>query len=693
MSLRRLSLVSLAAFVAGCAASAGESDGPVGQTEEASTVCASGATTEGVDVSSYQPNTNWQQVAASGRGFAIVKATEGTTYTDPTFHANWSGMKAAGMVRGAYHFFHPSDDPIAQADYFTGVMGALGQGDLGGALDLEVTDGVAGATVVARAKSFLQRVEQNTGKVPLIYTSPGFWDGLGGDKSGFEHYTLWIAHWGVNCPDVPSPWTTWKFWQYADNGSVPGVSGGVDHDVFNGSKAALQAFAGSTPDPGIAQVNGNDSLSLVNWESDKHAELFVKKPNGDVLHTWTHATTDTWNAPDTLDGNATCGFGSVMWPSPYSYAEVVAPLAPNGNVGHLWWVSGQGWNTFHDLGGMGLDHVSTVIWPDTHAELFALGADGAIWHDYFVFASSDWSGWTSMGGANLVTGAGVIRWQDGHVELFATDAQGAAWHNWSGNYQGGWHGWDSLGGQLASRPVPVRWADGHVEVFARGLDGHLYHTWWHANAWEPFQVIDASTKILGEPSAIVNPKGNGGVQGPEVFARREDGKVVHLWWDGMAWTDFKKLDDQAAGGDPFGWVRGDGAAEVFVIDDQGDLVKDYHDPANGWSGWAPLASGPFDACVPADQGTGGSGGGGQGGAPGTGGGPNHGSGSTGSGHGSTGTGAGQGGSGGSSSSDGDAPGHDGACSCRAAGDGNDAPSGAWMLLGLALAPLARRRRR
>ncbi len=557
-------------------------------------------------------------------------------------------------------------------------MGAIGAGDLGGTIDLEVSDGESDATILSRSLAFLQRVESKTGKVPMIYVSPGFWNGLSGSKAGFEHFTLWIAHWDTNCPDVPSPWTSLKFWQYADNGSIPGVSGGVDHDLFNGSDDALKAFAGSTPDPGLTQVNGNDGISAVNWADDKHVELFVKSPNGDVNHVWSKGADDTWNAPAKLDGGGECGFGSVMWAAPYSYPEVISPLAPNGNVGHLWWVSATGWNTFKDLGGSKLSHVSTITWPDTHAELFALGSDGTIWHDPFVFANSDWSGWTSMGGANLVTGAAPIRWSDGHVELFATDAQGTVWHDWSGNFTGGWHGWDQLGGAIASRPVPVRWADGHVEVFATGKDGHLYHSDWASSAWPVPSVIDAATTIVGEPSAIMNPKGGGGAVGPEIFARNDQGKVVHLWWDGTKFTDFVKLGDQDAGGDPFGWTRADNSGEVFVIDGEGQLAKSARDATGAWSSWTSIASGPYSTCAkPLEEN--GSGGGGQGG---------------GTGHHPVGpsSGAGNPGAGGAGGGyDGDAPGPDGACSCRVGEPSGD--TSAWMLLGVALIPLLRRRRR
>src|SRR5437868_13951686 len=73
---------------------------------------------QGIDVSHYQGTVTWADVRASGRRFAFCKATEGLTYTDPTFTTNWAGMRAAGLLRGAYHFGHPGDDAVSQADRF-----------------------------------------------------------------------------------------------------------------------------------------------------------------------------------------------------------------------------------------------------------------------------------------------------------------------------------------------------------------------------------------------------------------------------------------------------------------------------------------------------------------------------------------------------------------------------------------------
>ena len=94
----------------------------------------------------------------------------------------------------------------------------------------------------------LAAIQTATGRTPIIYTDPGFWDALP-NTSQFADNILWVANWGVSCPSLPSGWSTWKFWQNADNGTVSGISGGVDTDEFNGSLAQLQTFAGGTTTP------------------------------------------------------------------------------------------------------------------------------------------------------------------------------------------------------------------------------------------------------------------------------------------------------------------------------------------------------------------------------------------------------------------------------------------------------------
>jgi len=238
----------IALLASGCVAS--PQDSRVGSSSEAATVCAAGATLKGIDVSSYQGTINWSSVAGDGIKFAITKATEGTGYLDPTFSANWSGMKNAGVMRSAYHFFRSNLDAKAQADYFLNAVGALGPNDLPPMLDLETSDGESASTIASKALVWLQTVEQATGKKPIVYTYVSFWQNTLGQPSGFTGYPLNIANYGVSCPDVVGSWPTWTMWQHTDAGSVKGVSGGVDSDYFNGDEAALMKLAngsGGTP--------------------------------------------------------------------------------------------------------------------------------------------------------------------------------------------------------------------------------------------------------------------------------------------------------------------------------------------------------------------------------------------------------------------------------------------------------------
>jgi lysozyme len=240
----RVSTLSFAIASSLLVAACAENAPPVDVSEDAVVVCPGGSTVEGIDVSEFQGNINWSQVKAAGKQFAFIRVSDGT-YQDPKFATNWAGAKAAGVLRGAYQFFRPEDDPIAIADQFLAKIGTLGPGDLPPVLDVEVTDSQSAATIRTNMEKWLAHVEAKTGRTPFIYVSPGFWPNVGSPNE--SHYRLWVANWQVNCPNTPTGWSTWQMWQYADNGSVSGISGAVDLDRFNGSLAQLQAIANGAP--------------------------------------------------------------------------------------------------------------------------------------------------------------------------------------------------------------------------------------------------------------------------------------------------------------------------------------------------------------------------------------------------------------------------------------------------------------
>jgi len=247
----KLSLVSslfvLSVSVAACSSGSDNACSGAGQ---ALTVCATGTTVKGVDVSKYQGTINWSSAKSAGVVFGIARMSDGLNYPDADFATNWKNMKAQGLVRGVYQFFEPAQDPTQQANMLLNAVknaGGFVPEDLPPVMDIEVTGSQSPSTIQAHMQTWLDVIEKAIGRKPIIYTALFMSSNIG---SGFGKYPLWVANWGVSCPSLPSGWSGWKFWQYADNGSVSGISGNVDMDKFNGSLNDLKAWANETTDAG-----------------------------------------------------------------------------------------------------------------------------------------------------------------------------------------------------------------------------------------------------------------------------------------------------------------------------------------------------------------------------------------------------------------------------------------------------------
>ena len=240
---------------------------------------ASGSQALGVDVASYQhPNgaaIDWGAAARSGQSFVVVKATEGTTYSNPYLTGDVNGARAAGIYTGAYHYARPSSaagSAAAQASYFARAYNALHGNLLPPVLDLETTGGLSAAQLIDWTHTFLYQLQSLTGRVPVIYTGPYFWIDNMANTTGFTRYPLWVAHY-TTCaqPMAFGGWKSWTFWQYNDGAynnppAVPGIGQSVDRNRFAGSKAQLAAlnigaFHGTAsrsafPDGSFVRVDG-----------------------------------------------------------------------------------------------------------------------------------------------------------------------------------------------------------------------------------------------------------------------------------------------------------------------------------------------------------------------------------------------------------------------------------------------------
>ena len=263
--------------------------------DQPTTVCGAGPTVNGMDVSYYDTSVDWSVAKAAGIDFAFIRVTDGTQYQDPKFAEFWAGARTAGVIRGAYQFFRPAEDPIAQADLMLSLMGPLQVGDLPPVLDVEVSGGLSTTDVAANIHAWVDHVTTVIGRAPIIYAGLYSWPEYTGGAD-LTSSPLWLAQYTTAaCPDIPAPWTQWMFWQHSDTGTVDGVvSDQLDLNVFNGTLEQLQAFTvGGAAPCGVISADGgvvDDSDACFTAGGPSDFMRHVANAGEDGLY-WTHTTT------------------------------------------------------------------------------------------------------------------------------------------------------------------------------------------------------------------------------------------------------------------------------------------------------------------------------------------------------------------------------------------------------------------
>jgi hypothetical protein len=180
-------------------------------------------TVNGIDIASYQST----DYSTSGLDFVMVKATEGTGYTNPKHAAQVATGRAHGLVVGHYHFVR-GGSMTAQADYFL-AHAAPKAGDVL-AFDWEDT-AVSGPDKDAWLRHVQAKAPHNR---VILYANRDFW--LHHDVTSFCADGLWIADPSAPTghPRVEHPWL---FHQYSS-------AGGLDHNAGNfASPGALRTWA------------------------------------------------------------------------------------------------------------------------------------------------------------------------------------------------------------------------------------------------------------------------------------------------------------------------------------------------------------------------------------------------------------------------------------------------------------------
>ena len=170
---------------------------------------------------------------------------------------------------GAYHFGTRQYSGADQAQIFLATARPGPKTLI--ALDFEPNDANPRNTMtLAQAEAFVLTVQRATGRLPVVYTHPGWADGVPAGRrrirltepvmpgSLLARCDLWLADHRED-PQVPYAWADrgWRLWQYAANqtesdaayGDTSRVVAGVSHcdrNLFAGDAPALYRYWGRT---------------------------------------------------------------------------------------------------------------------------------------------------------------------------------------------------------------------------------------------------------------------------------------------------------------------------------------------------------------------------------------------------------------------------------------------------------------
>lgn len=263
----------------------------------------------GVDVYNGDGAVNWTNVKNAGNSFAFVKATEGVDFIDARFNSHMATASAAGIYVGPYHFCRvdskngvpfttydgqpftpgsaPYEDAVSEAqDFLDAILPHYRtRQHLPPVADVEGLPNFGSASLERTFISHWTQLFSDTvyaamGVRPLIYTSKS---GATTDYTAAVagSHDLWLAWWrgtGTTQPPQQSDtplWDPWLFWQWTATGTVNGITGNVDRNVFRGTAQELEnllvGFDGLAGD--FNDDNVVDAADYVVWQKTMNSTV------------------------------------------------------------------------------------------------------------------------------------------------------------------------------------------------------------------------------------------------------------------------------------------------------------------------------------------------------------------------------------------------------------------------------------
>ena len=199
---------------------------------------------KGIDVSDNQGVIDWEQAAAAGVQFAILRSVRRSGKADSQFASNLAGCRKYGIPMAVYKYTYATTaaEVREEARQVTELLQASG---LTGTMvwwDVEDRDTLQPLGAV-RLTELIRTAQEEIGKAGYCF---GIYTGLYVYREGWFDFgafacPLWIARYPSSAQkkwddepldqDKPSVGRAIWGWQWTSNGRLPGIGGAVDLNV------------------------------------------------------------------------------------------------------------------------------------------------------------------------------------------------------------------------------------------------------------------------------------------------------------------------------------------------------------------------------------------------------------------------------------------------------------------------------
>lgn len=182
-------------------------------------------TLNGIDLSRYQGDVNWKQIAKNEDiQYVYLKATEGYTIIDPMYKENLDSARKAGLLVGSYHIYSYKSTAEQQFKNLKSTIKKSKQ-DLIPILDIEPPRRKKKLNTKEIDK-LLRLMENHYGVRPIIYVCEAYYNKYFA-KERYKKYKFFIANY------IRKPNCKYTMWQYTNKGYINGIDTRVDLSTFS----------------------------------------------------------------------------------------------------------------------------------------------------------------------------------------------------------------------------------------------------------------------------------------------------------------------------------------------------------------------------------------------------------------------------------------------------------------------------